>query len=70
MKGVKTKREGNFYYVVAQSYEDLLQYLQIKKPVQCSIAYDPDEGIVCSIPVAARTVHTTNSNSNEPNGVA
>ena len=69
MKGVKTKREGNFYYAVAQSYEDLLQYLNIKKPVQCSIAYDPEEGLVLSIPVAARSHTTNNSQNNSPDGV-
>ena len=55
MKGVKSERVENFYKISCDTYEDMLNYLSIKRPNQYAVSCT-QEGIVLSIPVVAARV--------------
>ena len=55
MKGVTSKRVENFYVVSCNTYEDMLNYLSVKRPNQYAVSCTP-EGITLSIPVVAQRV--------------
>jgi len=55
MKGITSKRVENFYVVSCNTYEDMLNYLSVKRPNQYAVSCTP-EGITLSIPVVAQRV--------------
>lgn len=58
MKGVTCTVKGEMYLLTFNSYEDLLNYVEIKRPSQLSVSFD-GEHLTGSIPVAAYTVRKT-----------
>jgi len=55
MKGITSKRVENFYVVSCNTYEDMLNYLSVKRPNQYAVSCT-SEGITLSIPVVAQRV--------------
>lgn len=59
MKGVREERVGDMYFLHFNSYDNMLRYINQKRPSQLSISFD-GEKLTGSIPVAYYRVSQQN----------